>query len=122
MVMASKRTAFSSLIALAAGALALILGGPSRAEFPERPIELVCANKEGSAAAKWCAMMAKLTGEALGQSVEVVLKPGGQGSEAASYVASRPADGHTWARHARRPCACCGSCRPAAPRRGRAWW
>lgn len=94
--MTSKRTTFSSVIALVVVALALTLGGPAQAGFPERSIELVCANKEGSRSARWCVMMAKLTGEALGKTVEVVLKSGGKGSEAASYLASRPADGHTW--------------------------
>lgn len=79
--------------------LALALGSAERAvaqDWPAHTIEMVCATDPGSGAANWCRLMAELTGKELGQPVEVLFKGGGNGNEAAEYVASRPADGYTW--------------------------
>lgn len=78
---------------------ALGLGGgaaSAQEDWPNQPIEMVCATSAGSGAANWCQLFAKLTGDALGEPVEVLFKGGGNGNEAAEYVASRPADGYTW--------------------------
>ena len=65
-------------------------------DFPSKPIEFVCATSAGSGAANWCLLMAEMAGEQLGTPIEVLFKPSGAGNEAAAYVASKPADGHTW--------------------------
>jgi tripartite-type tricarboxylate transporter receptor subunit TctC len=86
--------ALAGLAALAAVAIGSATApAPAAAEFPERSIELVCPHQEGNRAAAWCAMMAELTGRALGATVKPVFMPDGG---AARYLASRPADGHTW--------------------------
>lgn len=65
-------------------------------DWPTKPIEFVCATSAGSGAANWCLLMAELVGKELDTPIEVLFKPSGAGNEAATYVASRPADGYTW--------------------------
>lgn len=84
------------MAALALALLAGVASAPARAEFPEQPIEFLCATSAGSGAANWCLLVAELAGENLGQPVEVLFKPAGAGNEAATYVDQRPADGYTW--------------------------
>jgi len=85
------------LVALAAVALASVPFGQAQAQaWPAHPIEFVCATSAGSGAANWCQLFAELTGNALGKPVKVLFKGGGNGNEAAEYVATRPADGYTW--------------------------
>jgi len=91
-----KLKRWTTLAALAVG-LALSAQTQAQAQdWPTHPIEWACVTTPGSGAANWCLLMAKLTGEALGQPVEVLFKAGGNGNEAAEYVANRPADGYTW--------------------------
>lgn len=91
-----KLRRWTTLAALAVG-LALSAQTQAQAQdWPTHPIEWACVTTPGSGAANWCLLMAKLTGEALGQPVEVLFKAGGNGNEAAEYVANRPADGYTW--------------------------
>lgn len=68
----------------------------ANAEWPEQPIEFVCATGPSSSAAVWCRLFAELTSKELGQHVEVLFKGGGGGNTAAEYVVSKPADGYTW--------------------------
>lgn len=86
------------VLAIGAAMLGAIAGGQQApaAEWPTKPIEMVCATSAGSGAANWCQLFAKLAGDALGQPVQVLFKGGGNGNEAAEYVASRPNDGYTW--------------------------
>jgi tripartite-type tricarboxylate transporter receptor subunit TctC len=86
------RTSVALGLAVLVGAAA----GPAKAEFPERPIEFLCATSAGSGAANWCLLVGELTSENLGQPVEVLFRPAGAGNEAATYVDQRPADGYTW--------------------------
>lgn len=80
----------------AAGAVLLTGTVQAQAEWPEQPIEMVCATSAGSGAANWCLLMAELVGDELGQPIEVLFKPAGAGNEGATYVAEKPADGYTW--------------------------
>jgi tripartite-type tricarboxylate transporter receptor subunit TctC len=85
----------------AAGALSFIssLGfawAQGADNWPDRPIEFVCATNAGSGAANWCLLMGETVGAELGKPVQVLFKPGSAGNEGASYVAERPADGYTW--------------------------
>ena len=70
--------------------------GNANAEWPEQPLEFVCATGPSSGAAAWCRLFAELTSKELGQHVEVLFKDGGAGNTAAEYVDSKPADGYTW--------------------------
>lgn len=82
--------------AFGATLLACVAAAPAKADFPERPIEFVCATSAGSGAANWCLLVAELAGENLGQPVQVLFRAAGAGNEGASYVDQRQADGHTW--------------------------
>ena len=83
---------------IAALGAALVAGATTaaKAEWPEQPIELVCATSAGSGAANWCLLMAELVGAELGQPIDVLFKPSGAGNEAAQYLSDKPADGYTW--------------------------
>lgn len=76
---------------------AILFSTSAAADFPERPLELVCATSPGSGAARWCQIMADGLSQpdVLGQSVKIVFKGGGSGNEAATYGMQRDADGYT---------------------------
>lgn len=83
---------------VAAGAVFLAASATAQAQddWPNKPIEFVCATSAGSGAANWCLLMAEMVGAELGAPIEVLFKPSGAGNEAATYVSERPADGYTW--------------------------
>lgn len=86
-------TAFAALpLAFGLG----LAGNAAAQDWPSQRIEMACATDAGSGAANWCLLIAELVGKELGQPVEVLFKPGGNGNEAAEYVASKPADGYAW--------------------------
>ncbi len=74
----------------------LATGVSAQSNWPEQPIEFVCATDAGSGAANWCLLMGELVGAELGVPISVLFKPSGAGNEGASYVDERPADGYTW--------------------------
>ena len=80
-----------------AAAAAAFAGPASAQNYPEKPIEFICATSPGSTAATWCQLMADLISkpEMLGEPVHVTFKGGGSGNEAAVYVDNKPADGYT---------------------------
>ena len=82
--------------AVVVAALISLLPSDAKAEWPEHPIEFVCATGPSSGAAAWCRLFAELTSKELGQHVEVLFKGGGGGNTAAEYVVNKPADGYTW--------------------------
>lgn len=81
-------------VALAAPAIAALPA--SAADFPKKPIELVCTTKPGSGAALWCNMMAEelQKPDYLGVPVNVAFKYAGSNHEPVVYVANKPADGY----------------------------
>lgn len=81
----------------AAAAIAVLAGPAAAQDYPNKPIEFICATSPGSTAATWCQLMADLISKPdnLGQPVHVTFKGGGSGNEAAVYMMSRPADGYT---------------------------
>lgn len=81
---------------LAAAALAVgsLFAGPALADFPEKPITLVCWSSAGSGHDLMARYIAKLGEKHLGQPIVVVNKKGGEGKVAMSYVLNQPADGH----------------------------
>jgi tripartite-type tricarboxylate transporter receptor subunit TctC len=78
-------------------AVAALLASPALAEYPDKPITMICGTSPGSGAARWCQLMAEglAKKEALGVPVRVVFKPGGSGNESAVYTDNKPADGYT---------------------------
>lgn len=78
--------------------LAAMLGSSAFAEdYPSKPLTIACATAAGSTGAQWCQMVSEILSkpDILGQPVNVELKPGGSGNEAAIYLTQRPADGYT---------------------------
>ncbi len=79
-----------------AAALCLALAGQAaQAQFPERAITMVVPTAAGGGNDTLARVIGQKMGEALGQTVIVVNKPGAQGAIAADYVARQPADGYT---------------------------
>ena len=94
-----KFTAFfrNAGIALLAGTASMVIAGSqASAEWPEKPIELVCATSPKSGAAHWCRVMANTLANELDTRVEPLFEGGGGGNTAAEMVANKPADGYTW--------------------------
>jgi tripartite-type tricarboxylate transporter receptor subunit TctC len=68
---------------------------PAAAEYPDRPIKIVCPMPPGSAADALTRIIATRLSETLGQPVVVDNKPGADGAIAAEFVAKSPPDGYT---------------------------
>lgn len=81
-------------LATAVLALGTLLSGPVLADYPEKPITLVCWSSAGSGHDLMARYIAKLGEKHLGQPIVVVNKKGGEGKVAMSYVLNQPADGH----------------------------
>lgn len=86
----------SALLALAAGALALVAPA-ARAAFPEKPITLVVPFGTGGGTDILARAIAPFLAKSLGDGVkvEVVNKPGAGGEIGFSVIADAPADGYT---------------------------
>jgi len=80
------------LVPLAALALAAM---PAHADYPDKPVRIVCAHAPGGAADQLSRIVADKLGHALGQTVIVENRPGASTMLAADYVARAPADGYT---------------------------
>lgn len=67
------------------------------ADFPSKPVELICSTKAGSGAATWCNMMAEelQKPDYLGVPVNVLFKSAGSNHEPVVYTYNKPADGYT---------------------------
>lgn len=83
------RLRYGLLAALACAAVA------ARAEYPERPITLVVPYSAGGATDLAGRNLAQHAGEALGQKVVVLNKPGAAGVLGSQFVRTAPADGYT---------------------------
>ncbi len=68
---------------------------PVQAEYPEKPITLICWSSAGSGHDLMARMIAKIGEEYLGQPIVIVNKEGGSGKVAMSYVLSQRSDGYT---------------------------
>lgn len=85
-----RRTTFSLVTAgLLAGALA------HAQTFPSRPVRIVLPQPAGTGPDAMARALADAMTKDLGQPVVIDNRPGANGSLAASYVISQPADGHT---------------------------
>ncbi len=74
--------------------LGFIFSGPVSAEYPEKPITLICWSSAGSGHDLMARMIAKVGEEYLGQPIVVVNKEGGSGQVAMSYVLNQRPDGY----------------------------
>lgn len=84
------------------GALALCAGllsvaTPARAEFPERPIEMIVPWGPGGGADQLARLISKLAESSLGQGIPVVNVPGATGGTGMAKLLSAPADGYSMA-------------------------
>ena len=70
------------------------LSGPVLADYPEKPVTLVCWSSAGSGHDLMARMIAKVGEKYLGKPIVVVNKQGGSGKVAMSYVLNQKPDGH----------------------------
>ena len=75
--------------------LLLAVGHAARAQFPERPVEIVMPTGPGGATDTITRLLADKWRECLGQPVVVVNKPGAAGAVGARFVAEAKPDGYT---------------------------
>jgi tripartite-type tricarboxylate transporter receptor subunit TctC len=86
---------FARLAGLAAIALALVAGGPLRAEYPERPITIIVPWGAGGGTDATGRILATLLEQQLGVPVSVVNRTGGSGVVGHSAIATAEPDGYT---------------------------
>ena len=85
---------YTSLLLGLVVTLGLVVSGPASAEYPEKPITLICWSSAGSGHDLMARMIAKVGEEYLGQPIVVVNKEGGSGQVAMSYVLNQRPDGY----------------------------
>lgn len=81
-------------LSLAALTISALFSTSALAEYPKKPITLVCWSSAGSGHDLMARYIAKLGEKHLGQPITVVNKKGGKGKVAMSYVLNQKADGH----------------------------
>ena len=72
----------------------VLLAGPALADYPEKPVTLVCWSSAGSGHDLMARMIAKVGEKYLGQPIVVVNRQGGSGKVAMNYVLNQRPDGH----------------------------
>lgn len=73
---------------------AVVITRPVLAEYPEKPVTLICWSSAGSGHDLMARMIAKVGEKYLGEPIVVVNKQGGSGKVAMSYVLNQKPDGH----------------------------
>lgn len=91
---ASRRYFCAATFGTLAAALAFT-GSAFAANYPNKPITILCWSKPGSPVDVYARTMAKLLPKELGQPVVVETKTGGGGVVASNDLMSRPANGYT---------------------------
>jgi tripartite-type tricarboxylate transporter receptor subunit TctC len=86
----NRKTLLLAIVCLAGAAMT----GPVLAEYPEKPVTLVCWSSAGSGHDLMARMIAKVGEKYLGEPIVVVNKQGGSGKVAMSYVLNQKPDGH----------------------------
>lgn len=86
----NRKTLLLGIVFLAGAALT----GPVLADYPEKPVTLVCWSSAGSGHDLMARMIAKVGEKYLGESIVVVNKQGGSGRVAMRYVLNQKPDGH----------------------------
>jgi tripartite-type tricarboxylate transporter receptor subunit TctC len=64
-------------------------------KFPTKPMEWVIPTSPGTGSSVQAQLMGKLGGKIIGQPINVLHKPGGNGNQTFSYTFRQPADGYT---------------------------
>ncbi len=82
-------------VSLGAAAMTVVGSTASKAEYPERPIEVVVKAGPGSGANVLGHKIAQLLPKYIGGSAAALYKKGGSGAVAQAYIQKRKADGHT---------------------------
>ena len=72
----------------------VVVTGPVLADYPEKPVTLICWSSAGSGHDLMARMIAKVGEKYLGEPIVVVNKQGGSGRVAMSYVLNQKPDGH----------------------------
>jgi tripartite-type tricarboxylate transporter receptor subunit TctC len=90
----SSKKSHAALAGLALCAL-LLAGVPARAEYPERPIELIVPWGPGGGADQLARLIGRLAEPILKQGIPVVNVPGATGGTGMAKLLSAPADGYS---------------------------
>ena len=85
-----RKTLLLGIVCLAGAAMT----GPVLADYPEKPVTLICWSSAGSGHDLMARMIAKVGEKYLGEPIVVVNKQGGSGRVAMSYVLNQKPDGH----------------------------
>jgi putative tricarboxylic transport membrane protein len=83
-----------SLLAILTITAGIAVSTPVLADYPEKPVTLICWSSAGSGHDLMARMIAKIGEEYLGQPIVVVNKEGGSGKVAMSYVLGQKTDGY----------------------------
>ena len=86
----NRKTLLLGIVCLAGAAMT----GPVLADYPEKPVTLICWSSAGSGHDLMARMIAKVGEKYLGEPIVVVNKQGGSGRVAMSYVLNQKPDGH----------------------------
>ena len=86
----NRKTLLLGIVFLAGAAMT----GPVLADYPEKPVTLICWSSAGSGHDLMARMIAKVGEKYLGEPIVVVNKQGGSGRVAMSYVLNQRPDGH----------------------------
>lgn len=90
----SMRRCIAVLLGITA-AWGLAVAPAPAADYPVKPVTIVCWSKPGSPVDVFARKLAQLLEKELGQPFVVETKAGGSGVVAVNYLLSRPADGYT---------------------------
>ena len=85
-----RKTLLLGIVFIAGAAMT----GPVLADYPEKPVTLICWSSAGSGHDLMARMIAKVGEKYLGEPIVVVNKQGGSGRVAMSYVLNQRPDGH----------------------------
>ena len=85
-----RKTLLLGIVLFASAAM----NNPALAEYPEKPVTLVCWSSAGSGHDLMARMIAKVGEKYLGQPIVVVNRQGGSGKVAMNYVLNQRPDGH----------------------------
>lgn len=83
------------LVLMACVAMAALVPGTARAEYPDKPVTLVAPYSAGGASDLAARALASVAPKYVGQQVMVVNKPGASGITGSAFVAKSKADGYT---------------------------
>ncbi len=89
-----KRMTLALCLVAAACAVLSIMAAPAMAEYPEKPITILCMSKPGSTMDLMGRKIAKISEKFVGQPMSVVTKAGGGGTVALAHLLKQKPDGY----------------------------